>query len=64
MIVGIDVGGTKALGLLVDPDDGRIVARTKKSSHGSGDELVARLTEIVAGLSEHSLCPYKAWGSA
>ena len=62
MIVGIDVGGTKALGLLVDPDDGRIVARTKKSSHGSGDELVARLTEIVAGLSEHSPMPVQSVG--
>ena len=62
MIVGIDVGGTKALGLLVDPDDGRIVARTRKSSHGSGDELVARLTEIVAGLSEHSPVPVQSVG--
>ena len=62
MIVGIDVGGTKALGLLVDPDDGRIVARTKESSHGSGDELVARLTEIVAGLSEHSPMPVQSVG--
>ena len=62
MIVGIDVGGTKALGLLVDPDDGRIVARTKKSSQGSGYELVARLTEIVAGLSEHSPVPVQSVG--
>lgn len=62
MIVGIDVGGTKALGLLVDPDDGRIVARTKKSSHGSGDELVARLTEIVADLSERSPEPLQRVG--
>ena len=62
MIVGIDVGGTKALGLLVDPDDGRIVARTKKSSHGSGDELVARLTEIVLGLSERSPMPVQSVG--
>ncbi|MXW76272.1 MAG: ROK family protein [Acidimicrobiaceae bacterium] len=62
VIVGIDVGGTKALGLLVDPDDGRIVARTKKSSHGSGDELVARLTEIVADLSERSPEPLQRVG--
>ena len=62
MIVGIDVGGTKALGLLVDPDDGRIAARTKKSSHGSGDELVARLTEIVAELSEQSPVPVEGVG--
>lgn len=54
MIVGIDVGGTKALGLLVDPEDGRIVARTRKSSHGSGDELVTRLSAIVAELAEQS----------
>ena len=62
MIVGIDVGGTKALGLLVDPGDGRIAARTKKSSHGSGDELVARLTEIVAELSEQSPVPVEGVG--
>ncbi len=62
MIVGIDVGGTKALGLLVDPEDGRIAARTKKSSHGSGDELVARLTEIVAELSEQSPVPVQSVG--
>ena len=62
MIVGIDVGGTKALGLLVDPEDGRIAARTKKSSHGSGDELVARLTEIVAELSEQSASPVEGVG--
>lgn len=62
MIVGIDVGGTKALGLLVDPEDGRIAARTKKSSHGSGDELVARLTEIVAELSEQSPVPVEGVG--
>ena len=62
MIVGIDVGGTKALGLLVDPDDGRIVARTTKSSHGSGDELVARLTELVAGLSLRSPAPLQGVG--
>lgn len=62
MIVGIDVGGTKALGLLVDPDDGHIVARTKKSSHGSGDELVDRLTQIVAELSERSTAPVQSVG--
>ena len=62
MIVGIDVGGTKALGLLVDPDDGRIVARTKKSSHGSGDELVDRLAHIVAELSERSPVPVQSVG--
>ena len=62
MIVGIDVGGTKALGLLVDPEDGRIAARTRKSSHGSGDALVARLTEIVAELSEQSPVPVEGVG--
>ncbi len=62
MIIGIDVGGTKALGLLVNPDDGQILARNKKSSHGSGDELVARLSEIVAGLCTHSPTPVQSVG--
>ena len=62
MIIGIDVGGTKALGLLVNPDDGKILARTNKSSHGSGEQLVARLTETVAELSAHSPTPVQSVG--
>lgn len=57
MIIGIDVGGTKALGLLVDPVDGRIVARNKKSSHARGNELVARLAGIVVELAAQSPTP-------
>lgn len=57
MIIGIDVGGTKALGLLVDPLSGQIVARSRKPSHGSGDELVSRLAEIVAELTAQSPSP-------
>ncbi len=62
MIIGIDVGGTKTLGLLVDPDDFRVLARTRKSSHGSSDELLDRLTGVVAELSEHSDTPVQSVG--
>jgi len=62
VIIGIDVGGTKALGLLVDPDDGQILARTRKSSRGSGDELLGRLTEVVTELSEQSPTPVQGVG--
>lgn len=62
MIVGIDVGGTKVLGLLVDPDSGRIVARSRRSSRGSGGELTARLTEVVGELSAKSPAAVRSVG--
>ena len=51
MLIGIDIGGTKALGLLVDPANGAIIARSKKSSQGSGQELLRRLVEIIDELT-------------
>ncbi|MEZ5167570.1 MAG: ROK family protein [Acidimicrobiales bacterium] len=53
MIIGLDVGGTKALGLLVDPADGQVVARNQVSSHGDADALVATLVDLVGSL-EHA----------
>lgn len=52
MIIGLDVGGTKALGLLVDPETGAMVARAKQSSAGTGEALVATLATMVDELSE------------
>jgi glucokinase len=50
VIIGLDVGGTKALGLLIDPDDVRIVARARRPSAGSGEHLVETLAGIVTEL--------------
>ena len=50
VIIGLDVGGTKALGLLVDPSDRRIETRVEESSAGSGDELVLVLSGMVGEL--------------
>lgn len=50
MIIGLDLGGTSVLGLLIDPVDGRITARDERSSAGTGDDLVATLAAIVAEL--------------
>ena len=47
MIVGIDIGGTKALCMAIDPADGAILATAKASSRGSGPELVETLTGLV-----------------
>lgn len=47
VIIGLDVGGTKALGLTVDLPTGDIANRGRRSSSGSPDELVATLAELV-----------------
>ena len=49
---GIDVGGTKCLGVLVDPD-GRVVKEVRKPTPVA-ELLVATLAEIVQELGEHS----------
>jgi glucokinase len=56
VIIGLDVGGTKALGLLVDPADGTIHGRQKSSSAGDGPTLVRTLATMVNGLrSDHAI---------
>lgn len=45
--MGIDIGGTKALCMAIDPADGAILATAKASSRGSGPELVETLTGLV-----------------
>ena len=50
MIVGFDVGGTNARGVLIDPSTGQEVIRNRDSSAGSGPKLVQTLVDN-AGLS-------------
>ena len=50
MIVGVDVGGTKMLGLLVDPDTGEIVDRSRASSGGDAEEIVEALVLMIREL--------------
>ena len=48
MIVGIDVGGTNARALLVDPATGGVLGRRRSSSAGDGPALV----RCIAGMVE------------
>ena len=52
MIIGLDVGGTKALGLAVEPSSGRVLRRTRRSSAGSPAELVSTLAAMVGELTD------------
>lgn len=51
MIIGLDVGGTKALGLALDPANGEVIARARRSSEGTAEALVAVLADIVDELT-------------
>jgi len=62
MIVGIDVGGTKASALLVDAGSTTVVDRERTSSAGDGPTLVAALAALVAALRDRSLEPVEAVG--
>ena len=62
MIVGIDVGGTKASALLVDAGSTTVVDRERTSSTGDGPTLVAALAALVAALRDRSLEPVEAVG--
>ena len=64
MLAGIDVGGTKAAGVLVDSGSGTVVHSARAPSNGSGPELVATLVDIVRTLSARSEKPISAVGLA
>lgn len=54
MIVGCDVGGTKALALALDHDSGTVLARARAASSPSGerlDDTIVRLAEELAAES-------------
>lgn len=53
---GIDVGGTKALGVVID-DDGHVVERLKWATPTGGDALISRLAELAGALA-----PYDSLG--
>ena len=50
MIVGVDVGGTNARALLVDPATGGALGRRRSSSAGDGPTLVHGVARMVEGL--------------
>ena len=50
MIVGIDVGGTNARALLVDPSTGSVHGRGRASSGGDGPALVRSIVGLVDDL--------------
>ena len=62
MLIGLDVGGTKALGLLIEPETGAVVGRHRASSAGSPTELVATLAGLVELLRTDSEEPITAVG--
>jgi len=49
LAAGIDVGGTKFLGVVVD-DDGSVVAETRRPTPQGGDAIVAQLADVVSEL--------------
>ena len=62
MLIGIDVGGTKASALLVDPATDAIVDRELTSSDGDGPTLVGKLAAMAGSLRERSPTPVSAVG--
>ena len=62
MIVGIDVGGTKASALLVDAGSAAVVDRERASSDGDGPTLVGKLAAMADSLRERSPTPVRAVG--
>ncbi|MEQ8841088.1 MAG: ROK family protein [Acidimicrobiales bacterium] len=51
MIIGLDVGGTKALGLAIDAETGSVRGRARRPSAGTPDELIETLGSIVDELT-------------
>ncbi len=54
MILGFDVGGTNARCLLVDPDRGAILDRSRTSSGGDGERLVQAMADIARELAHRN----------
>ncbi len=52
--IGLDVGGTKAAAVLVDPITGTVLDRERASSAGSAENLVTTLTDLVETLRARS----------
>ena len=54
MIIGFDVGGTNARGILLDANSGTVLDRVSRSSDGKGPVLVAKLGDMVVELRERN----------
>ncbi len=54
MIIGFDVGGTNARGILLDANSGAVLDRTSRSSAGAGPVLLAKLVEMVGELRDRN----------
>jgi glucokinase len=62
MLAGFDVGGTKVLGLLIDPSTGSVIGRERASSAGDGPELVATIAGLADDLGARSSTRIQAVG--
>ncbi|MEZ5245483.1 MAG: ROK family protein [Acidimicrobiales bacterium] len=62
MILGFDVGGTNARGLLVDPTTRSVIDRARASSAGPGAAVVATLVEITRELERANAVSVDAVG--
>jgi glucokinase len=54
MIIGFDVGGTNARGILLDANSGKIIDRAFRPSDGAGPVLLAKLIDMVDELRERN----------
>lgn len=54
MLIGLDVGGTNARGILFDPKSGAVIDQVVRPSDGSGSELRSKLVEMVSELRDAS----------
>jgi len=64
VIVGIDIGGTKALAVLVDPTSNLVEASVVAPSSGSGLELVESIVNLITYLDDQTTAPIDAVGLA
>lgn len=62
MLVGFDIGGTNARGLLIDPSNGEVIDSARGSSAGEGRELVATIIGIIDDLQTRNDVLVKAVG--
>jgi len=62
MIVGFDVGGTNARGLLIESDSRNVVDAIRASSAGAGPVVLETLVELVGELAERNGATIEAVG--
>jgi glucokinase len=52
--VGVDLGGTKLLGVVVDPGSGQVLAQHRAETPLGGDQIVATIARLVETLTQSS----------